>query len=69
MSWIRFFIAITPELKALAKLLYERFDGDLALSKAELKRIPDHWSGEAGHRASVDARINAVGSRGEGPKQ
>ncbi len=70
MTWVRFFLAIAPDLKDFGKLLYDRFHGDLTEARAELRRIPDYWSGEAKHRAGIDARLDAVAARNSGdPKQ
>lgn len=42
LTWLKFFAALQPELKALAKSLYRAFDGDVDKARDSLRRIRDH---------------------------
>jgi len=42
LDWLKFFALLLPELRALARKLYERHGGDLKEAIVELKHIGDH---------------------------
>lgn len=60
MKWGRFLAAITPDLVGLAKVLFDRFGGDLARARSEIALIRNHGERLDPVRAEVDRELAAL---------
>lgn len=54
------YLALLPEAMALAKRIYQAFNGDTAKTKAELKRMADVWSPWDAEKARTDAELDKI---------
>jgi hypothetical protein len=65
MTKARFIAQIMGALLELATELYRRHKGDVAAAKAEIRRIPDYWTGTAEKRAKIDKELADLKAQGK----
>ena len=66
-GWVRFFVALLPELTEIARELFKRHQGNVAQARAELTVIRDHGARLRAAEAEIDARLEQVKKRADKP--
>jgi hypothetical protein len=62
-GWVRFFMALLPELTELARELFQRHKGHVGQARQELTAIRDHGARLRAAENEIDARLAEVKRR------